>query len=63
MKYKSGNLLEFEFDRNLMKFLLGTSRFDKFWLKGSCVHLYEKSTHEKNLEFQNLEFFNSFLKI
>jgi hypothetical protein len=36
--------------------LIGTSRFDEIWLKGSWLHLDDTSTHEKNLEFQIYEF-------
>jgi hypothetical protein len=30
---------------------IGTSNFDKIWVNGICLHLEDKSTHEKNLEF------------
>jgi hypothetical protein len=50
---KSGKLLGFEFDRNLMEFLLVTSDFDEIWEKDICLHLDENSTHEKEFEVSN----------
>jgi hypothetical protein len=35
---------------------LGTSRFDENWAKGSCLHLDDTSTHEKEVEVSICEF-------
>jgi hypothetical protein len=49
----SRNILGLKFDRNLMEILIGTSGFDEIWLKGSCLHLDDKSTHENEFEVSN----------
>jgi hypothetical protein len=33
-----------------------TSRFDEIWAKSSCLHLDDKSTHEKEFGVSNYEF-------
>ncbi len=45
-----GKLLRFELDR----ILIVTSRFDEIGLKGSCLHLDDNSTHEKEVGVSNL---------
>jgi hypothetical protein len=44
---KSWKLIGFEFDRNLMEFLLGTLDFDEIWENDISLHLDDNSTHEK----------------
>jgi hypothetical protein len=34
--------------------LLGTTRFDEIWAKGSCIHLDDNSTPEKEVGVSNL---------
>jgi hypothetical protein len=47
----------------LDEIFLGTSRFDEIWAKDSCLHLDDKSTHEKEFEVSNYEFCDLLLKI
>jgi hypothetical protein len=39
------------------------SRIDKIWARSSCFDLDDRSTHEKNLEFQNQQFLDFSLGI
>jgi hypothetical protein len=42
--------ISMEFD----EILLGTSRFDEIWAKGSCLHLDDTSIYEKEFGVLNL---------
>jgi hypothetical protein len=42
----------FQFEGNLMEFLLGTSILDETWTGDFCLHLDTNSTHEEEFEVQ-----------
>jgi hypothetical protein len=50
---KSGELLGFEIQWNLMEFLLGALDFDENWAKDFCLHLDDNSTHKKEFDISN----------
>jgi hypothetical protein len=51
-KLKTSEASMFQFEGNLMEFLLGTSILDETWTGDFCLHLDTNSTHEEEFEVQ-----------
>jgi hypothetical protein len=48
--------LGFEFEENLMEFLLGTTNLNEIWTRDFYLNLVTNSTHEEEFEIQTRNF-------
>jgi hypothetical protein len=48
--------LGFEFEENLMEFLLGTTNLNEIWTRDFYLNLVTNSTHEEEFEIETRNF-------